>query len=198
MTLSRADFPRLKWSLLLFLCVLCAGAAAIILSENFIARAQHAQQLAQQQLNAARSQLAVATEDRDNMNAYAYEYGDLLRRNVIGDGQRLDWIEGLERIRKQKLVADFKYAIAPQRPYATSQKIDSGKFALGSSEMTLQFELLHEEQLMNFFDALRTDVNGWFILDHCDMTRNTDASATARLKATCSGGWLNMKSGSSQ
>ena len=203
MTFSRADFPHLKWRLLTFLSALCAGGAALVSSENLVARTQREQHTAQRQLNEAHSQLAAANEDSENMQAYTLEYGELLKRNIIGDGRRLDWIEGLEKIRKQHRVLDFKYTIAPQRPYTpppTQGKAppDSGNFELDMSDMDLQFELLHEEQLMDFFDTLRTDTMGWFILDHCALERSADPNATPRLKAECAGGWLTLKNRSAK
>lgn len=198
MTFSTADFPHLKWSLLIFLSVLCAGGTAIVVSHNFLAHAQREQRAAQHQLITARSQLAGANEDRENMRTYTFEYGELLKRNIIGDDQRLDWIEGLEKIRKQHRVLDFKFSIAPQHPYTpppTPEKgpLDSGNFELNMSDMSLQFDLLHEEQLMDFFNALHTDVSGWFILDHCAIERSTDSDAAIQLKAECAGGWLTLK-----
>lgn len=197
MTFSRADFPHLKWRLLTFLSALCASGLALVSSGNLVAQTQREQQTAQRQLHETRSQLAAANEDRENMQAYTLEYGELLKRNIIGDGQRLDWIEGLEKIRKQHRVLDFKYTIAPQHLYTPpptpgKEPLDSGNFELNMSDMTLQFELLHEEQLMDFFDVLRTDTMGWFILDHCALERSAAPNAAPQLKAACTGGWLTL------
>lgn len=170
----------------------------IVVSNHFVAQAQRDQQSAQRQLNTSRKQLATANEDRENIKAYQFEYGELLARNIIGDDQRLDWIEGLEKIRKQHRVLDFKYTIAPQHPYTPPAQLDSGNFKLNISDMTLQFDLLHEEQLMSFFDTLRADINGRFILEHCTLERNVDSGATAQLKAECTGGWLTLKDRNTQ
>lgn len=193
MTFSRSDFSYLKWSSLIFMSVLCASGAAIVVSENFVTHAQLEQQAAQRQLSSAHNQLAAANEDQENMNTYTFEYDELLKRNIIGDDQRLDWIEGLEKIRKQHRVLDFQYTIAPQHPYTPPAPLDSGNFKLNMSDMTLQFDLLHEEQLINFFDALRTDISGRFILDHCSMERSAAPDAVAQLKTACTGGWLTLK-----
>jgi hypothetical protein len=193
MTFISADFTYLKWSLLIFLAALCIGSAAIVVSENFVTHAQREQQAAQRQLNTARGQFASANKDSENIKAYTFEYGELLKRNIIGDDQRMDWIEGLEKIRKQHRVLDFKYSIAPQHPYTPPAPLDSGNFKLNMSEMTLQFDLLHEEQLMSFFDTMRTDISGWFILDHCTMERSAAPDETVQLKAACTGGWLTLK-----
>ena len=202
MTLSRSDFLHIKWSLFVFLFVLCTGSAAIIASENFIARLQRDQHNAKKQLGKARDQLATALQDRENMKTYTLEYGNLLKRNIIGENQRLDWIEGMDKLRKQHLVLDFKYTIAPQKPYTPDPALDSGNLQLNTSGMTMQFELLHEEQLTTFFDALRTGVNGWFILDHCSLERTAAAQgddrnlhasgATPLLNAECTGEWLTL------
>lgn len=199
MTFSKSDFALIKWSLFTFLLVLALGSAAIIASEDYIARAQVEQRATQRQLNEARKQLAAAEEDRENMNTYTLEYGSLLERNIIGSDQRLDWIEGLDRIHQQNRVQDFKYAIAPQQMYTPAPALDSGNFEPYLSTMTLQFNLLHEGQLINFFDTLRNDIKGWFIIDHCSIERDSLASnpakhnSSAQLKADCTGGWLTLK-----
>lgn len=202
MTFSKSDFPHIKWSLLTFLLVLCMGSIMIVASESFFAQSQRDQRNAKHQLSEARSHLATANEDHENMRTYTLEYNALLKRNVIGNDQRLDWIEGLEKIHKQNRVPgfmEFKYAIAPQKPYIPAPPLDNGNFDLNLSGMTLQFDLLHEEQLTTFFDTLHTDINGWFIIDHCALER-TAATADAddfgiahQLKAECSGGWLTLK-----
>lgn len=202
MTFSASDFPHIKWSLLTFLLVLGMSSILIVASENFVARSQRDQGDAKRQLNEARSRLATAGEDYENMMTYTIEYGYLLERNIIGNDQRLDWIEGLGKIHKQNQVSgfmEFKYAIAPQKPYTPAPPLESGNFELNLSDMTLQFELLHEEQLTAFFDALRTGINGWFIIDRCTMERTAttagadDFSAAHQLKAECTGGWLTLK-----
>lgn len=199
MTFSKSNFSLIKWSLLTFLSVLGVGSAAIIASENFIARAHTEQSFAQHQLNEARKQLATAGEDRENMKTYTLEYGSLLERNIIGSDQRLDWIEGLDKIHQQYLVLDFKYTIAPQQTYTPDPPLASGNFEPYLSTMTLQFNLLHEGQLINFFNTLRSGIKGWLIIDHCSLERGSLASdpanlnSAAQLKADCTGGWLTLK-----
>lgn len=191
MTFSQADLPYIKWSLTTFIVVLAIGGSAVFFSQKFATDAQKAKRAAQQQLNDARNKLNAARDDQANMAAYTQEYSAIQRRGVIGDEQRLNLIEGLDNLRKRNRVLDFKYAISPQQPYKPVPALDSGNFDLKISNMTLQFELLHEEQLINFFDSLRRDTNGWFILDKCSLEKS--ANAAAQLKADCAGGWLTLK-----
>lgn len=191
MTFSRSDLPHIKWSLLTFLLALTMGGSAVLISQKFANDAQIARRDAQQQLNAARSKLNAAHDDQENMATYTKEYSAIQRREIIGNEQRLNLIEGLETLRKRNRVLDFRYAIAPQQPYKTAPALDSGNFDLELSPMTLQIELLHEGQLIRFFDSLHRDMNGWFILDKCTLERSP--ASVAQLKADCAGGWLTLK-----
>lgn len=190
MTFSPPDLPHIKWSLLTLLLTLSIGGSAVFISQQFAANAQLARRAAQQQLAEARNKLNAARDDQQNMATYTKEYSVIQRREIIGDEQRLNLIEALEALRKHNRVLDFKFAIAPQQPYNPGPALYSGNFDLKLSAMTLQLELLHEGQLINFFDSLRSDMHGWFILERCTLERSP--VATAQLKAECAGGWLTM------
>ena len=191
MTFSQSDFPNIKWSLLTFLLVLTLGGSAVFFSQKFTHKTQTSLFNAQQQLKEARNRLNAARDDQANMSDYTQEYSAIQRLDIIGDEQRLNLIEDLDILRRRNRVIDFKYTIAPQQIYTPSPVLDSGNFILKNSNVKLQFELLHEEQLINFFDSLRHDINGWFILDKCSLERVS--STTAQLKADCDGGWFTMK-----
>jgi hypothetical protein len=158
-------------------------------------RSEQDLQMAQVASDNARRHLSAAHEDQENMAIYADEYAKLMARGVFGDEQRLDWIEGLEKLRKQHLVTDFKYNIAPQKNYAPQPAISTLNFDLRYSEMRLSFDLLHEAQLLDFLRALRQQNTGWYQLDSCTLKRSegADPLAQANLKAECTGGWITLK-----
>ena len=194
MSFSSADFAAIKWSVLA--CLLALGGAIALFNYSTAFEQQARQQLKQAQslLNDARNQLANAQSDLANMADYKQEYDALVRQKIIGKEQRLDWIEGLEKLRAQKLVPGFKYTISPQKPYTPNPPQSSGNFALNISPMSLQIELLHEEQLLRFFNAMDAQLQGWFILDHCSLSRKeTSTPGAAMLAADCAGGWFTMQ-----
>ena len=194
MSFSVSDIAEIKWSLGAFVLSMAVVAGLSNFSEVYRHGALQAKQSAQEQLNKARESFATAQNDFENMATYKLEYEALENQKVIGNEQRLDWIEGLEKIRKQGVVLDFKYSIGPQQSYAPNPPLDAGNFALNLSPMTLQIDLLHEEQLDYLFSTMANQMQGWFILDRCSLS--TGASPTgeiASLKADCTGGWLSMK-----
>lgn len=192
MSFSKDDLPTLKWSLGAFVLSLALAGIAYSLSEVYLAQSLKDRQEAQKQLTQAQTQLDATQNDQQNMATYAIEYNALMAQKVIGDEQRLDWMEGLEKLRQQGRVTDFKYTISPQQGYVPNPPLDAGNFQLSRSNMTLQIDLLHEEQLMHFFADMQKQLKGWFILDGCSLSQANEGEGFT-LKAECKGGWFTMK-----
>jgi hypothetical protein len=193
MKFSKADVLELKWSLGALGLSLALAASLISASDAYLASSLNARQAAQKQLTDARSQLLAAQGDQENMASYAMEYNALSAQKVIGDEPRLDWLEGLEKLRQQNVVLDFKYTISPQQAYTPQPALPAGNFNLSRSNMTLQIDMLHTEQLLKLFRSIKQQMSGWFMLDGCSISRTGPADALAPLKAECTGGWFTMK-----
>jgi hypothetical protein len=199
MKISKSDFSLLRWSILAICASVLISAAILYIISTYIGNSQQDLQNARNMRNDARTRLAAAHEDRDNMSIYSSEYGTLIKRKIIGDDQRLDWIEGMENLRQMNLVWDFRYHIAPQKTYSPKPPIASGNFDIHYSEMDLQFDLLHEAQLADFFTALTKNIHGWYQLEDCTLQRSatTEENAAmpsgAQLSAKCTGGWITLK-----
>lgn len=192
MSFSTADIPEIKLSLGAFVLSLALAAGLINYSASYQESARKERQAAQKQLTDARALLATAQSDMENMAAYQAEFESLQMQKIIGNEPRLDWSEALEKLRTQRLTLDFKYNIAPQQAYAAPAGTDAGNFALNFSPMTLQLDLLHEEQLLRLLSAMQAQVPGWFILDKCSLAAPAGQGVES-LKADCSGGWFTMK-----
>lgn len=193
MTFSKNDLPFLKFGLLTFVVCIAASVSLVIYSDHYLEQAKKDRASAQQRLIDARTQLAAAQGDQENMATYSREFISLQEQKVIGNEQRLDWIEGMEKLRQQGIVLDFKYTIAPQQGYTPSPAVDAGNFQINRSSMNMQLDLLHEEQLIQFVAALHTQLKGWYMLDGCTLSRAIEGTEASPLKADCSGGWLTFK-----
>ncbi|HAF44124.1 MAG: hypothetical protein A2100_01325 [Sideroxydans sp. GWF2_59_14] len=193
MSFSKDDLPFLKLSLGALALSLALAAGMITYSDSYLAKSQQARADAQKHLLDARAQLVAAQGDQENMSSYSQEYLSLQNQKVIGAEQRLDWMEGMEKLRQQGFVLDFKYTISPQQGYVPNPPVEAGNFQLSRSNMSMQIDLLHEEQLLQFITALHSQLQGWFMLDGCTLTRATAGVESTPLKAECSGGWFTMK-----
>ncbi len=196
----KTDFTFYRWGVLALLIAFGAGGAVVLLTQDFYSRAQGADTAAQKQLSDARRDLAAAEDDQQNMAAYAQEYAALLSRDIVGrERPLLDWYDGLKALRRENIVLGFKYNIGPEQPYKPPVAVDSGNFALNMSSMTLSFDLLHEGQLANFFDALRSNINGFYMLGGCTVSRvsvneaGSPSGFAPSLRAECQGEWLTLR-----
>lgn len=202
MSFSKADLPHIKWSLLALTLSLAVGGSAIWLGAEYDSAAIKNRQAAQTQIGEARSKLRTVQNDLENISVYAMEYASLVDQKIVAGEQRLDWVEELEKLHQQHHVLGFKYTITPQQAYTPNPALDTGNLEIGLSGISLHIDLLHEMQLINFFETLRSDKKGWFIIDHCTLERSATGNAAeslappsigAQLKADCSGGWITMK-----
>jgi hypothetical protein len=198
MKFSSQDFHLMRWSFIAIGASVLLSGVILYSSIKYADFTLKNRRVAQSQMNSARNRLAMAREDRDNLSDYSKEYDALKANEIIGDDHRLDWMEGLEKLRNQNLVIDFRYNIAPQKTYSPQPAVDSGNFVIHYSEMKLQFDLLHEGQLLNFFSALNRKIKGHYQLEDCKLQRvNTDVdsgpTAGKNITAECSGGWITLK-----
>jgi len=197
MMISKPDLIFMRWSILAICASALVSAIALYASGEYAKTSQHGLRNAQAMLNDARNRLATAHQDQENMAIYTNEYDSLNERGIFGDDHRLDWMEGLERIRQKNLATDFRFNIAPQKTYAMQPPADSGNFDIHYSEMKLQLDLLHEGQLLDFLNALRSQIKGWYQLEGCTLQRATKetggATASMQLTAECVGGWVTLK-----
>ena len=218
MKFSSDDFQLIRMNVAAVIASLVLSGIALYASQIYADHSQSDLRNAQNQMNSARSRLNTARQDQEYFSTYSSDYAALEARNLIGKEYRLDWIEGLDKLRRQNLVLDFRYNIAPQTIYAPQPAINSGSFDINYSEMKLQFDLLHEGQLLNFFSALENQITGQYQLANCILHRTaTDEldeaehndnhdesyhdiapSVMVNIKAECTGGWITLKNRNAQ
>lgn len=200
MTFGKNEIRTLRKSLWGLSAALLLSGGIVYYTKEIKSQTKAELRNAQNAVSDARRQLDSARQDAESMSTYSIEYGALLAQEIIGEDKRLNWIEALEKIRQQNPTNDFRYRIEPQQPYTPNPALDTGNFDIRYSAMKLQFELLHEGQLVDFFAALRHDINGWYHLESCTLQRKSvdieqpfTPDASARLSAECSGGWITLK-----
>lgn len=194
MKLVSADIPRLQFSLLAAVLMMAVGAGAIYISHDLNRAAVLERTAAQSERNDLDGKLKRVRSEENEIKLKSAIFNTLQTQGVIGEEQRLEWVELLKAIRDKRRLIDLQYEIAPQRPLDTGA--GSG-FAFFASTMKVQLQLLHEEDLTRFIDDLRRNAQALIQVKSCTVSRlplSSAASETrAHLQADCIIDWVTLR-----
>lgn len=104
---------------------------------------------------------------------YLPKYRDYIERGVIGDEQRLDWVEVLNEIASRRRLPDLQYALEPQRKLASTP--EGGAFELFETKMQLNMHIFHEGDAIEILAALEQQAKGLFSVQRCEFRRERAA-----------------------
>jgi hypothetical protein len=195
MKFSTKDLPHIRGLLIMLALALILGAVLIYVSDGVLTKAQQSKIIADREWSEAHRKLERTKSEKEDLQGYYHQYQNLVEQNVIGQERRLDWIETIEKIRNQLNIFSVKYKLEPQETLNLENNSTSNSFDLHRSNMTLDFSLLHEGQLLNFFDALREEAKGMYLLESCTLTRNDlvrQLRFVPNLQAECTLGWITL------
>jgi len=142
-----------------------------------------------QSLTANRHRQKLLLQQRQDAADFSAPYLGLTGQGRFAPDRKFDWRDALENLRERKLVSRLDYRIFPQSRFDAANT--SGQ-SPGYSEMKMHFGLLHEDQLLDFFDALGVEDAGWFRLESCTLQRDATNDAQIILRAECNGRWITL------
>lgn len=194
MKLNAADFPKLQFSVLAAVLMMAIGAAAVYVALNSTKAAGLERTVAQSERNDFVGKLNQVRSEESEIKLKSAVFNKLQTRGVIGEEQRLEWVELLKEIRDQRRLLDLQYEITPQRPLDAAP--GSG-FAFYASTMNVQLRLLHEEDLIRLLDDLRQEASALIQVRSCNVSRLPQGGAEegirARLQADCQIDWITLR-----
>ena len=194
MKLGPTDLPKLQLSLIVLVLLMVIGASAVYASLQLINAAKLERTTAQKERDDFEGKLNRVRGEENEIKQKSALFYQLKARGVIGDEQRLEWVELLKEIRDKRRLIELQYEIAPQRSLdATS---GSG-FNFYASTMKLQIKLLHEEDLTRLLADLRQQARALIQVKSCNVTRlprgDADNGNPAQLQAECQIDWVTLR-----
>ncbi|THB70971.1 MAG: hypothetical protein D6B28_07945 [Gammaproteobacteria bacterium] len=114
-------------------------------------------------------------EDLINRNnifvEYAKKYQLLKIKGVIGQENRLTWIEALQETNKTLKLPSLQYTISPQQDYPL-ELIGNDFFdvQVKKTAMSINMGLLHEKDMINILASLQNKARGHYLIDECSIT----------------------------
>jgi len=190
------ELKTLQVPAIVLIVVALAAVASVYYTDRLLALAR--QQLAQQEtlLKQARNRLYQSGEERELIARYLDRYVQLQRVGFVGDEQRINWLDGLRVANQRAELFGIDYQISEQRAYTYASDFNPGQLALHQSIMKLRFGLLHEADLMRFFNTLVQTGAGVFQIDQCTLRRMEVTGAIRfqpNLSAECELSWITAR-----
>jgi hypothetical protein len=186
-----------KLPFLVLAIALAASFAVVNFSSAKLQQAEEQNRSRLLQLKEARSRYQRSGNERETILRYLPAYQQLQKQRFVGSEQRIDWLEALRVASGQAGSFGVTYQLAPQKPFGLVGKENPMSTYLRHSDMKLAFGLVHEGDLMRFFDALHAQQTGIFMLTDCSLDRAaqgvTPAPRHANLSAQCELSWLTIE-----
>ena len=206
MTLGRADFKRLRLPLAAALVLLAIGAAALLMSERYLAEARKQQQAAQARLTVAKERVVRVAEEEREIRDNLVHFRRMADRGMVGAEKRLEWIETIAAIRTRHHLFEVRYKVEPQRPVdypGVSQNVKGPGAVFMASKVKLDMLLLHEEDLVNFLADPDAAGNSYVSVRDCEVARIESGVPAGgplrpRLRASCVIDFITLKSPGTQ
>lgn len=194
MKLNPKDLRKIQFSLVFFILLSACGAwlVHLALEEQKLAKAQRG--AAQAELDQALGRLRQVNQEEQEIKLKSALFSNLAARGILGEEQRLDWVELLRDIEERRRLLDMEYEFAPQQALGSN----NGQWGFYASTMKVQLQLLHEEDLLNFLADLRNYAKALVQVRNCNVSRipragGTPGSVTANLQAQCTLDWITIR-----
>lgn len=102
------------------------------------------------------------------LSQYKKPFAQLERRRIIGDGDRLSWIESIDLIAQSEKIPYIKFILNKLEAAELDQyQIEMAGLSLFKTVMEVNFSLLHEGDLFVLFSLLEEQAKGLFLIDSC-------------------------------
>jgi hypothetical protein len=199
MNISTNDFVRIRWGLGFLLLAILLAFAMTTTARKLVEKAQTEQRQLEAQQREIRARLSRAPDEERELRTKIALFQQLQERGVIGQEERLNWVEQIARIKTARRLFDLQYEIAPQKALGDSLLPGgavAGDYEFMSSTMNLQMPLLHENDLLGFLADLQRTVHAHLLVRDCAIERlpqSTERGVAAQLRAVCTIDWITLR-----
>ncbi|MFZ4874273.1 hypothetical protein ACL9RI_04240 [Janthinobacterium sp. Mn2066] len=182
-----AELHRLRPALLCAALTVAASVLLLGLSYRYADDQGDERELARQARATAANRFNQVETEKHDIRAYEPAFLALRQRGLVGEENRLAWIDAIRHSQEQRKLLPISYDISARQVLKVPPALAMGALQLRGTPMRLQMELLHEMDVLNLLDDLHQ--SGSFAVQDCNIKRNTSA---ATLSAECGLLWLTL------
>jgi len=191
-----------KKALLFFAIILLTMLTVVIMSELYKSRAYDEYSRVTGEMRSWRGRIDEANKNNQILVQHEDTFKKLKDDYVIGDENRLSWVEVVQKVADSRRIASVKYDIA-SRVLLDKNTLDKkyGGIDVYKSVMSLEMKFIHEGDLFVMLNALREEAKGLVAVDKCDVELiNKDINdgligqdVTDNMRAYCELSWYTLK-----
>lgn len=111
---------------------------------------------AQENLKSVLEQLQQERQEQQLIGTYAPLFQGYKENGLIGDAQRLSWVEALQKAAQTTRVLLLRYDFNPQEPYVAGFLPAASGFQVYVTPMKLRIEAVHEGDVLDILASLDT------------------------------------------
>jgi hypothetical protein len=176
--------------------VITAGAAGVHYTAGLVKVAEATMSSQRATLQDAKNRYQRSGDEKETIVRYLGDYEQLQREGVVGEEQRINWVDGLRLANIRSELFGVDYQIGVQQPFAGAGEPDAGGLKVRQSVMKIRAPLLHEGDLLRFLATLENQRVGLFTVNQCTLDRTGPAGSVPRyqpnLAAECDLTWITL------
>lgn len=198
----KQELLQLKWNLLFLVACIAIAATFGLMARHTQQQAERNYRQAQQSFEQMQAKANHLRSEEQEVRQRIAQYHDLVNRGVIGSEQRLDWVDTLRAIQRDRKLLGLEYEIQPQQvmPANAFPTQTPGHDFLASS-MQVKIPLLHEDDLINFLADLRDRSPAFIRVRECHIGRVAQSAVPSgiapaqmpQLESTCLLDWITIR-----
>ncbi len=193
---------RIKKALIFFFIILLSMITVVTLSDIYKSKANDENARVMREMRIWKNKIDVANRNNQILVQHEDTFKKLKNESVIGDENRLSWVEVVQKVVESRRLASVKYNIASQ--VLLDKKTLDKKYEgidVFKSVMSLDMELIHEGDLFVMLNVLRNEAKGLVTVDKCDIeliNKNINEGIiekgdTVNMSAYCELSWYTLK-----
>lgn len=194
--MREVEWRALRGSVAILALALALGGAAAGGAVRFHDRAVHEYGAQKTRLESTRSRHGAIDEQRRLVEAWLPAFRVLQAEGVVGDEQRLAWIEILRETAARLGLPSLRYRIERRTPYDIGPDFATGALRLFSTVVRIEAGLLHEGDLERLLGEIAARGAGLHRVERCDVRRAAPAfvmrSGAVNLAAACDLRWITL------
>lgn len=192
----------IKKALLTFAIILLSMISMVIASDVYRSNASEKNARTMAEMRSWSNKIEDANRNNQILVQHEETFKKLKDNFVIGDENRLSWVEVVQKVADSRKIASVKYDIASQ--VLLDKNVLGSEYAgidVFKSVMSLEMKFIHEGDLFVMLNALRREAKGLVAVDKCEVELiNKDVNdgiigqnKTDNMRAYCELSWYTLK-----